>query len=90
MWRTDFANITKMPMLGHVKLDHRLNSVLATKTVVIELSDLDGPEEGSIDQLLHSMIGEVSRPWLSTALLVRTGHLTARDSDSVTVESHEL
>ena len=60
MWRTDFANITKMPMLGHVKLDHRLNIVLATKTQLIELSDFDGPEDRArIDQLLQSMIGEV-------------------------------
>ncbi len=60
MWRTDFANITKMPMLGHVKLDHRLNSILATKTQLIELSQYDGPEDRErIDQLLHGMIAEV-------------------------------
>lgn len=60
MWRTDFANITKMPMFGQVKLDHRLNSVLATKTTMIELSQYDGPEDRErIDQLLYGMIGEV-------------------------------
>jgi hypothetical protein len=60
MWRTDFANITKMPMFGQVKLDHRLNSVLATKTAMIELSQYDGPEDRErIDQLLYGMIAEV-------------------------------
>lgn len=60
MWRTDFANIAKMPMLGHVKLDHRLNSILATKTALIELSNFDGPEDRArIDELLYGMIGEV-------------------------------
>lgn len=60
MWRTDFANITKMPMLGHVKLDHRLNSVLAARSSMIELSQYDGPEDRErIDQLLFGLIQEV-------------------------------
>ncbi|MEI2716899.1 MAG: hypothetical protein V9E98_07865 [Candidatus Nanopelagicales bacterium] len=60
MWRTDFANIGKMPMMGQVKLDHRLNSILAKKSTLIELSDYDGPEDRErIDGLLHGMIGEV-------------------------------
>lgn len=60
MWRTDFANIARMPMLGQVKLDHRLNSVLATKTTLIELSKFDGPEDRQrIDELLYGMIAEV-------------------------------
>ena len=61
MWRTDFANITKMPMFGQVKLDHRLNSVLATKSQpdrAVAVRRTGGPRSGSTSSL-HGMIVEV-------------------------------
>lgn len=39
MYRTDLANLFKMPVLGGTKLNHELNSVLATTTVVIDIDD---------------------------------------------------
>ena len=62
MWSTDFKNIMKMPMMGHVKLDHQLNSILATKQNLIELSQFDGPEdrpaiEATLDGMYHEVLG---------------------------------
>lgn len=37
MYRTDLANMFKMPMMGGIKLNHELNSVYATTTRVIEI-----------------------------------------------------
>ena len=63
MWRTDFANITKMPLLGQVKLDHQLNSVLATKKLIVDLNEFLGdPGVGRprLVQLLQSTLAELS------------------------------
>lgn len=39
MYKTDLANLFKMPMLGGIKLNHELNSVLATTQQIIEIDD---------------------------------------------------
>jgi hypothetical protein len=39
MYRTDLANILRLPVLGGVKLNHELNSVFATTTKLIEIND---------------------------------------------------
>ncbi len=39
MYRTDLANIFRLPMLGGVKLNHELNSVFATTTKLIEINN---------------------------------------------------
>ena len=39
MYRTDLANIMKMPMLGGIKLNHQMNSIFATTQKVIEIGD---------------------------------------------------
>ena len=39
MYKTDLANIMKMPMLGGIKLNHQMNSVFATTQTVIEIGD---------------------------------------------------
>ncbi|MDH4144047.1 MAG: hypothetical protein OEY23_02645 [Acidimicrobiia bacterium] len=62
MWRTDFANITRMPLLGQVKLDHQLNSVLATKKLITELNELvaeGGAGRAQLTQLLHATLDEL-------------------------------
>jgi len=48
MYKTDLQNIFKMPLLGDVRLDHQLNSVLATKKVVSDIDQLlpKGTEAG--------------------------------------------
>jgi hypothetical protein len=62
MYRTDLQNIFKMPFLGEVRLDHQLNSVLATKKTYIEINDyvLKG-EEGVVrlTQFLTALISEL-------------------------------
>ncbi|MCU0657801.1 MAG: hypothetical protein MUF64_21830 [Polyangiaceae bacterium] len=37
MYRTDLANLFKLPILGGIRLNHELNSVYATTTVVIDI-----------------------------------------------------
>jgi hypothetical protein len=62
MYRTDLANIFKIPMLGDVRLDHQLNSVLATKKVMIDLDQyiLKGEESAQhTTQLLNSILTEL-------------------------------
>jgi hypothetical protein len=62
MYRTDLANIFKFPMLGDIRLDHQLNSVLATKQVWIDIDDyiLKGEESISrMTELLQSLVTEL-------------------------------
>ena len=62
MYRTDIANIFKIPMLGDVRLDHQLNSILATKKVMIDIDDyIQKGEESAqrIAQLLNGLIAEL-------------------------------
>lgn len=60
MWRTDAKNILRMPMMGQVRLDHRLNSVTATKQVLVELTEMDGPEDTQrVEQLLWGLYNEL-------------------------------
>ena len=62
MYRTDLANIFRMPVLGGVKLNHELNSVLATTTKIIEINNyvLKG-EQGvqGLIALLNNTIGDL-------------------------------
>jgi hypothetical protein len=39
MYRTDLANIFKLPVMGGIKLNHELNSIFATTTKVIEIDN---------------------------------------------------
>jgi hypothetical protein len=64
MYRTDLANIFKMPMLGDVKLDHQMNSVFATKRVMIDIDDYILKGEESISRMTHlitSIVGELKQ-----------------------------
>lgn len=46
MWKTDLKNVLKVPLLtGGVKLDHQLNSVLATSQQIVKLEKLTEPEK---------------------------------------------
>jgi hypothetical protein len=48
MVKTDLANMFKLPVMGGVKLDHRLNTVYARTTLVIDIDDyLKGGPEGA-------------------------------------------
>ncbi len=62
MYRTDFANLFKLPALGGIKLNHELNSVFATTTKVIEIGNyiMKGEEGvGALSALLDGTIGEL-------------------------------
>jgi hypothetical protein len=39
MYKTDLANLFKIPMMGGIKLNHELDSVFATTTKIIEIDD---------------------------------------------------
>ena len=62
MWRTDAANVLKVPLLGQVKLDHRVTTVTATVKTNINIDDyvLKGDQAtAQLLQLLNSKIAEV-------------------------------
>lgn len=61
MYKTDLANLFKMPAIGGIKLNHELNSVFATTQKVIEIGTYiqgdSGPQQ--LEQLLSKIIGEL-------------------------------
>jgi hypothetical protein len=62
MYRTDLANIFKIPMMGDIRLDHQLNSVLATKKNLIDIDDYILKGEESAEKLslfLRRVINEL-------------------------------
>lgn len=59
MYRTDFANIFKMPVLGGVKLNHELNSVFATTTKLVEIGDFVMKGEQGVHKLIALLDGTI-------------------------------
>ncbi len=62
MYRTDLQNIFKMPLLGDTRLDHQLNSVLATRKMIIDIDQHIGTDEASakrLADLLAKVINEL-------------------------------
>ncbi len=39
MFRTDIANLLKIPVIGGIKLNHELNSVYASQTKIVDIED---------------------------------------------------
>jgi hypothetical protein len=39
MYRTDLANLFRLPVMGGVKLNHELNSIFATTTLIIDIDN---------------------------------------------------
>ena len=58
MYKTDLANLFKMPAIGGIKLNHALNSVFATTQLVIEIGDYVGRDRdpAKLEQLLVGQI----------------------------------
>jgi hypothetical protein len=52
MYRTDLQNLFKMPVMGGIKLNHQLNSVLATTQTIIEINDYVGKGEDGAQKLV--------------------------------------
>ena len=60
MYSTDLKNIFKIPLLGGMKLNHQLNSVLATISQFKKLDDLTSPDESlELKELLRSNIDKL-------------------------------
>jgi hypothetical protein len=60
MYKTDLANIFKMPVIGGIKVNHALNSVYATTQKVIEIDNYVGKGEAGatkLAELLGATIG---------------------------------
>lgn len=52
MYKTDLANIFKMPVLGGIKLNHALNSVFASTQKIIEIDHYVGKGDAGITKLV--------------------------------------
>ena len=60
MYRTDFANLFRMPVIGGIKLNHELNSVFATTTKIIELNDYVLKGEQGVQGLIALLNGTIN------------------------------
>jgi len=61
MYKTDFANILKMPVMGGIKLNHELNSVFATTQQVIEIDHYVGKGDAGVEKLSRLLDGIIGR-----------------------------
>lgn len=52
MYKTDLANMFKLPVMGGVKLNHQMNSVFATTTRYIEIGDYINKGDEGVDKLV--------------------------------------
>jgi hypothetical protein len=59
MYRTDLANIFRLPVLGGVKLNHELNSIFATTTKLIEINDYVLKGEPGSQRLIGLLYGTI-------------------------------
>lgn len=59
MYRTDLANLFKMPALGGIKLNHEMNSVFATTTKYIDIGRYVMKGEESADALVRLLDGTI-------------------------------
>jgi len=62
MYKTDMQNVFKSPMFGQVKLDHRLNTVVGSKRVMLDIDRYkpqDEPSRQALGQFLMENIGEI-------------------------------
>lgn len=57
MYRTDLANLFKMPVLGGIRLNHELNSVFATTTTVIDIDTYVNKGEPGVAALTKLLAG---------------------------------
>ena len=63
MYRTDLANLFKLPVVGGIKLNHELNSVFASRTHIIEIGSYVGKGTAGVDALatfLRDGVAELS------------------------------
>lgn len=61
MYRTDLANIFKLPVMGGIKLNHELNSVFATTTTMIDIDTYVNKGEPGVTALSGLLGGTVDK-----------------------------
>lgn len=61
MYKTDLANIFKMPVMGGIKLNHQLNSVFATTTVFIEIDKYVLKGDPGVQALVALLEGTIAK-----------------------------
>jgi hypothetical protein len=61
MYKTDLANLFKMPVLGGIKLNHELNSVFATTTTVIDIDTYISKGETGVTGLANLLAGTIDK-----------------------------
>ncbi|MCS6884344.1 MAG: hypothetical protein RMM17_08850 [Acidobacteriota bacterium] len=61
MYRTDLQNIFRVPLLGDIRLDHQLNSVMATKKLIIDIDQFIFSHENRLrlHRLLTNTLAEL-------------------------------
>ena len=55
MFKTDLANLLKMPVIGGIKLNHEMNSVFASQTDIIEIDNYVNKGEQGTKQLMDKI-----------------------------------
>lgn len=61
MYKTDLANMFKMPVMGGIKLNHELNSVFARTTTVIEIDDYVFKGEPGVQKMVGLLGGTIAK-----------------------------
>lgn len=60
MFKTDLANILKLPVIGGIKLNHELNSIYATQTKIIEIDNYVGKGDKGVESLARLLRNAVN------------------------------
>lgn len=61
MYRTDLANLFKVPLMGGIRLNHELNSVFARTTTMIDLDQYVNKGEPGVAGLTKVLIGTIEQ-----------------------------
>lgn len=61
MYKTDLANLFKMPVMGGIKLNHEMNSVFATTTLFIEINRYVGTNTPDVDGLSKLLVDTIDK-----------------------------
>jgi hypothetical protein len=61
MYKTDLANLFKMPMLGGIKLNHELSSVLATSSEMVDIDNYVLKGEAGIERMTRLLSSRIDK-----------------------------
>jgi hypothetical protein len=60
MWRTDFANLFKMPVAGEVRINHQLNTINARTYHLVNLDDYVSGSSVNTEPLVGWIVQQVN------------------------------